>query len=155
MSIALGRRRRRDATSCWRPSTGPNEAFLAVGMRNYWDGYEGGGNDRADSPGIEADPAQCLERYDEQGVRAFTDASDAAEQLVVGLLVVGQSRALGLLDRHAQNVGGALIAQVGQADERVADFGECVGDAVGAGAGHVVLAAWPHIRDPQRPAVGG
>ena len=65
---------------------------------------------------------------------------------VVGLLVDGQLAVGGFLDRDAEQIGLAFVAQVGQAEVAVGapggDLVEQVG--VGAGGGGVVLAAGAH-----------
>jgi hypothetical protein len=60
---------------------------------------EGCGGDYRDAAGVEADPAQGLEGGLEQGVGAFADAVDAADDLVVRLLGLGQLASGGLLVR--------------------------------------------------------
>jgi hypothetical protein len=76
---------------------------------------------------------------------------------VEGLLVDGQLPALGLLERDLEDLGLALVAEVGQAQLAVADLqgdqGEDVG--VGSGGGQVVLATGAYVESPQWPAVGG
>lgn len=77
-------------------------------------------DDFPDAPGIEADPAQGLEGDGEQSIRAFTDAAYAAQQFVVGVLVIAEPALVGLLlERDADDVGGAFITQVGQAGRSV------------------------------------
>ena len=76
--------------------------------------YEGGGGDVADAPGAEADPAECLVSHLQLGVGAFGLGADRGVQTVVGLLVGGECAAGGGLDRDADDVGFAFIAEVGQ-----------------------------------------
>jgi hypothetical protein len=57
---------------------------------------EGSAGDGADTAGVETDPSEGFEPDDEQGVRAFTDAAEAALELVVGLLVDGELAAGGV-----------------------------------------------------------
>ncbi|GGJ64563.1 hypothetical protein GCM10010121_089040 [Streptomyces brasiliensis] len=100
------------------------------------------GGDLRDAAGVEADPAQGLEGGLEQGVGAPADPVDAADELVVGLLGLGQFATGGLLVRVAEAVAGVLA----EVDEgRHVQFGgdpvEGVDQAVVAGAGGVVLAA--------------
>src|SRR3954451_16099409 len=118
---------------------------------------EGGGGDRADAPGAEADPAQRLEGRLEQGVAAFGRGPGGRVQQVDGALIVGQRRVGALLDRRGQRRPLAFVGQVcqggvvlvgplGQQRQRL---------GVGAQRGGVVLAAGPDRRRPQRPAVRG
>src|SRR5919107_4019586 len=76
--------------------------------------YEGGGGDRADAPGAEADPAQRLEGRLEQRVAAFGRGPGGRVQQVDGALIVGQRRVGGLLDRRGQRRPLALVAEIGQ-----------------------------------------
>src|SRR3954464_9889515 len=118
---------------------------------------EGGGGDRADAPGTEADPAQRLEGGLEQRAAAFGRSPSGRVQQVHGALIVGQRRVGGLLDRRGQRRPFALVAQVGQGGVGlVGPLGQ-QRQRLGMGAqrGGVVLAARPHGRGPDRPAVGG
>ena len=75
---------------------------------------EGGGGDRADAPGAEADPAQRLEGGLEQGVAAFGRSSGGRVQQVDAALIRGQPPLGGALDRAGQRAAFAFVAQVGQ-----------------------------------------
>src|SRR3954465_8763173 len=75
---------------------------------------KGGGGDRTDAPGTEADPAQRLEGGLEQGVAAFGRGAGGRVQQVDGALVFGQRRGGGLLDRRGQCATSSLVARVGQ-----------------------------------------
>jgi len=102
-----------------------------------------GGDDVADAPGAAAPAAQRFEAGLEQAVGAFAEAAQGAVDGVVGLLVDGQLAAGGFLDRDAEQVGLAFVAQVGQAELAVVDPGGDLGEqvGVGVGGGGVVLAA--------------
>jgi hypothetical protein len=76
---------------------------------------KGSGGDRADAPGAEADPAQCLEGGLEQRVAAFGRSAGGRVQQVDGVLVGGQRRVGGLLDRRGQRRPLAFIAQSARA----------------------------------------
>ena len=71
------------------------------------------GGDLRDAAGVEADPAQGLESGFKQGVGALPGAVDAADDLVVRLLGLGQLTPGGLLDGVAEAVAGVLVAEVG------------------------------------------
>src|SRR3954471_16652186 len=75
---------------------------------------EGGGGDRADAPGAEADPAQRLECGLEQGVAAFGRGPGGRVQQVDGALIVGQRRVGASLDRRGQRRPLTFVAQVCQ-----------------------------------------
>src|SRR3954463_15479974 len=75
---------------------------------------KGGGDDGADAPGAEADPAQRLEGRLEQGVAAFGRGPGGRVQQVDGALIVGQRRVGVLLDRRGQRRPLAFVAQVAQ-----------------------------------------
>src|SRR5437763_13724697 len=118
---------------------------------------EGGGSDRADPPGAQADPTQRLEGGLEQRVAAFGQRSGGRMQSVDRALVLGQGPVGGSLDRGGDGGPFALVAQVaeggmlpvgplGQQRQRL---------GVGAQRGGVVLAAGPRRRGTERPAVGG
>src|SRR5258705_336581 len=118
---------------------------------------EGCGGDLRDATGVETDPAQGLEGGLEQGVGALADAVDAADDLVVGLLDLGQLTFSGLLMRVPEAVAGVLVSGVDRGGH-VRLGGDAVGgvdQAVVAGAGGVVLSARGDGRDPDRPAVRG
>src|SRR3954452_13219153 len=69
---------------------------------------EGGGDDRADPPGAEADPAQRLERGLQQGVAAFGLGTDGDVQRVEGALIGGERAARGIYHlRHSLTSGPA------------------------------------------------
>jgi hypothetical protein len=74
---------------------------------------EGGGGDRADAPGAEADPAQGLEAGLEQRVAALGQRSGGRMQGVDGALIGGQGPVDGSLDRDGQGGLFALVAQQG------------------------------------------
>ena len=82
---------------------------------------ERGGDDVADAPGAAAPAAERFEGGLEQAVSAFAQAAQGAVDGVVGLLVDGQLAVGGLLDRDAQQVGLAFVAQLGQAELAVVD----------------------------------
>src|SRR5919206_4895913 len=75
---------------------------------------EGGGGDRADAPGAQADPAQRLESGLEQRVAAFGERSGGRVQSVDRALIVAQGSVGGALDRDGEGVLFALVAQVGE-----------------------------------------
>lgn len=104
---------------------------------------EGRGGDLRDAAEVEADPAQGFENGLEQGVGALADAVDAADDLVVGLLGLGQLASGGLLVRVSEAVAGVLVAEVDQGRhvQLGGDPVEGVDQAVVAGAGGVVLPA--------------
>jgi hypothetical protein len=116
-----------------------------------------GGDDVADAPGAAAPAAERLEAGLEQAVGAFAEAAQGAMDGVVGLLVRGQLATGGFLDRDAEDLGLAFVAQIGQPVLPVVDPGGDLGEqvGVGAGGGGVVLAARAYRRGSQRPAVGG
>jgi hypothetical protein len=72
---------------------------------------QGGGGDRADAPGAEADPAQRLEGGLKQRVAALGQRAGGRMQQVDGALVGGQSVAGAVLDRRGQRRALALIAR--------------------------------------------
>ena len=94
-----------------------------------------GRDDGADAPRAAAPPAQRPEGGLEQRVCAFAEAAQGAVDGVVGLLVDSQLAVGGLLDRDAQQVGFAFVAQVGQAKLTVVDPGGDPSEQVGVGAG--------------------
>jgi len=116
---------------------------------------EGGSGDASDGRGVESDPAQGPEGDLQQGVGPLGDSVHTPDHGVERLVGFGEFTALGLLDRVAKAVCDVLIAEVGQGGD--AQGGgepvEGVDQAVGTGAGGVVLAARPDRGDPQRPAV--
>src|SRR3954466_14014918 len=75
---------------------------------------EGGGGDRSDPPGAEADPAQGLEGGLEQCVTALGQRPGGRMQRVDRALVVGQRPVGGSLDRDGQGGLFALVAQVAE-----------------------------------------
>ena len=81
------------------------------------------GDDGADAPGTAAPAAERLEGGLEQAVGAFAEAAQGAVDGVVGLLVDRQVAAGGFLDRDAESLGFAFVAQVGQAELAVVDPG--------------------------------
>jgi hypothetical protein len=91
---------------CDRASDGT--AFLVVEQ------HEGGGDDVADAPGAETDPAEGFESHLQLGVGAFGLGADGGVQAVVGFLVVGELAAGWGLDRDTDGVGLAFVAQVGR-----------------------------------------
>lgn len=113
--------------------------------------------DPGDAAGVEAYPAQGLEGDLEQVVRALSDTVDATDHLVERPLLGGEFAILWLLDRVAEPVPGVLVAQVSQGGyaEGGCEPVESGDQAVCAGAGGVVLAAWADRGDPDRPAVRG
>src|SRR5260370_37752842 len=104
---------------------------------------EGCGGDLRDSAGVETDPAQGLEGGLEQGVGTLADAVDTADDLVVGLLALGQLTSGGLLVRVPEAVAGVLVPEVDQGRhvQLSGDAVEGLDQAVVAGAGGVVLPA--------------
>src|SRR5918998_2974567 len=117
---------------------------------------KGGGGDRADAPGAEADPAQGLEGGLEQRVAAFGRGPGGRVQQVDGALVGGQPAAGAVLDRRGQCRSLAFVPEVGQ--RRVVLIGPLGQQrqrlGVAAQGGGVVLATGPYSRGPYRPAVG-
>src|SRR3954463_11543156 len=104
------------------PSSGPTGRWSCGPAMLVMKQNEGGGGDRADAPGAEADPAQRLECRLEQGVAAFGRGPGGRVQQVDGALieqcgvsVILRQGGLGsLLDRRGQRPPLAFIAQVGQ-----------------------------------------
>ena len=107
---------------------------------------EGGGGDRADAPGAEADSAQRLEPCLQQRVAAFGWCADTGVQRVDGALVDGERAAPGPLDRRDQHISFAFVAQVGQHGvDLVGPLGQQRQRlGVGTQRGGVVLPAGPH-----------
>ena len=101
------------------------------------------GDDVADAPGAASPAAQRLEARLQQRVGAFAQAAQGAVDGVVGLLIRGELATGEFLDRDAQQVGFAFVAQVGQAELAVVDPGGDLGEQVGSARAAVVSCSRP------------
>ncbi|GAA5179076.1 hypothetical protein GCM10023322_07970 [Rugosimonospora acidiphila] len=115
---------------------------------------ERGAGDVPDAPRVEADQLQSGKGFLQQGVGAFADAVDPADDLVVGALICSELTTGGFFDRVEDRWGHIDVAQVSQRRHAVVGgdlkaWQQAVG---GAGAGGVVLASRAHVGGPDQEA---